>query len=91
MDLGQITIGATVYLPVRVDGALLHLGDVHAVQGDGELSGAAVEMPARTQLKIDVIRNKAIEWPRVEDDSTLMRSPQPRLGEVWRMPFAWRS
>src|SRR2546428_4745117 len=71
MDLGQITVGATVYLPVRVDGALLHIGDVHAVQGDGELSGAAVEMPARTRLKIDVIRTKAIEWPRLEDDSTL--------------------
>ena len=91
MDLGQITIGATVYLPVRVDGALLHLGDVHAVQGDGELSGAAVEMPARTQLKIDVIRNKAIEWPRLEDDSTLYAVAATQAGrsleDAMRMAF----
>jgi amidase len=82
MDLGQITVGTTVYLPVRVEGALLHLGDVHAVQGDGELSGAAVEMPARTRLKIDVIRNKAIEWPRLEDDSTLYAVAATQAGRT---------
>jgi acetamidase/formamidase len=71
MDLPQMSVGATVYLPVRIDGALLHIGDIHAVQGDGELSGAAVEMPARTRLKIDLLRNKPIEWPRLEDDSAL--------------------
>ncbi len=91
MDLGQITVGATVYLPVRVDGALLHLGDVHAVQGDGELSGAAVEMPARTRLKIDVIRNRAIEWPRLEDDSTLYAVAATQAGrsleDAMRMAF----
>lgn len=71
MDLPQITAGATVYLPVRVDGALLHIGDAHAVQGDGELSGAAVEMPARTTLKVDLLKDMPIEWPRLEDDSAL--------------------
>ena len=71
MDLTQVTTGATVYLPIRTEGALLHIGDAHAVQGEGELSGAAVEMPARIKLKIDLLKNKSIEWPRIEDDSAV--------------------
>ena len=71
MDIAQVTTGATLYLPVRVEGALLHLGDVHAVQGEGELSGAAVEMPAKTRLKIDLFKGREISWPRLEDASSL--------------------
>jgi amidase len=72
MDIPEIGIGATVYLPVRVEGALLHIGDAHAVQGEGELSGAAVEMPALTTLNVDLVKkddnNKAhlLNWPRLE-------------------------
>jgi amidase len=71
MDLSQITVGATLYLPVRVDGALLHMGDVHAVQGEGELSGAAVEMPAKTTIEIGLVKDRPISWPRLEDASTI--------------------
>lgn len=71
MDIIQITTGATLYLPVRVDGALLHVGDVHAVMGEGELSGAAVEMPAKTTMKVDLVRGEPIGWPRLEDDSCI--------------------
>ena len=46
MDIKEVTEGNTVYLPVYVEGALLHLGDAHAAQGDGELCGTALEMPA---------------------------------------------
>ena len=46
MDLPDITIGSQVFLPVFHERGLLYLGDVHAVQGDGEISGTAVEMPA---------------------------------------------
>ena len=67
MDIPDIGIGATVYLPVRVEGALLHIGDAHAAQGEGELSGAAVEMPSLTTLTVDLIKNRPpINWPRIE-------------------------
>jgi len=66
MDIKQVTTGSTLFLPVSVDGALLHLGDAHATQGEGELSGAAVEMPSKTTLKIDLIKGRSIQWPRIE-------------------------
>lgn len=71
MDIAQITSGATIYLPVKVDGALLHLGDAHAIQGEGELSGAAVEMPARITLHVDLLRGEAINWPRLSNKDML--------------------
>jgi amidase len=43
MDFNEIREGSTVFLPVRQPGALLYLGDAHAVQGDGELNGNALE------------------------------------------------
>lgn len=71
MDLREITIGATIHLPVRVERALLHVGDVHAVQGDGELSGSAVEMPSLTTLRVDLIKGRSINWPRLENNEAL--------------------
>ena len=50
VDLPDLTAGATVVLPVHVDGALLALGDAHAAQGDGEITGAAVEIEAEAEL-----------------------------------------
>ena len=45
MDIRQITAGSTVYLPVWVEGALLSVGDAHAVQGDGEVCVTGLEAP----------------------------------------------
>jgi acetamidase/formamidase len=72
MDLPCITSGSKLYLPVKVKGALLHLGDVHAIQGEGEISGIAAEMPAKVTVKIDLIKGKEIEWPRLENDDYIM-------------------
>jgi len=72
MDLTDLTIGNSLYLPVFVKGALLHVGDVHAVQGDGELCGTAVEMPAEVTLTVGLIKNKTIGWPRIESPSHIM-------------------
>ena len=47
MDLPDVAPGAVIYLPVNTKGALLYLGDCHAVQGDGELCGVALEHPDR--------------------------------------------
>ncbi len=45
LDCRELTSGATLYLPVAVDGGLFSCGDGHAAQGDGEVSGTAIECP----------------------------------------------
>ena len=50
MDYRGFAAGVTVYLPVFVPGALLHLGDGHAVQGDGEIAGTGIEVRALLQV-----------------------------------------
>ncbi len=50
VDLAQVRAGATLVLPVNVPGALLLVGDAHAAQGDGEITGAAVEIEAEAEL-----------------------------------------
>jgi amidase len=72
MDFNEITEGATVYLPVRVPGALLYVGDGHALQGDGELNGNALETSMDVEITVDVIPEKRIQGPRVESATHLM-------------------
>ena len=72
MDLPDVGIGSTVYLPIKVEGALLFLGDGHAAQGDGEVCGSAVEVPMRGTLSVDVIKGKAINTPRLESEGFIM-------------------
>jgi len=72
VDLPDVCVGNRLYLPVRVEGALLHLGDVHAVQGDAEICGTAIEMPAENTLTIDLIKDKNINWPRIESPDQIM-------------------
>ncbi|MFQ6095115.1 MAG: acetamidase/formamidase family protein [Candidatus Bathyarchaeia archaeon] len=72
MDLPDIGPGSTVFLPVFHKGALLYVGDAHAVQGDGEISGTAVEMPAEVKIKMDLLEGEPINWPRIETGSEVM-------------------
>jgi len=72
MDFNEIREGSTVFLPVRQPGALLYLGDAHAVQGDGELNGNALETSMDIEFSVDVQRGKNIASPRVEDSEYLM-------------------
>jgi len=65
MDQPVVGVGATVHLPVLVDDALLYVGDVHAAQGDGELSGVALEIGATVTLRVDLLPGAAVEWPWV--------------------------
>ncbi len=55
LDCRELVAGSTLYLPIPVDGALLSVGDAHAAQGDGEVSGTAIECGAeRADLTLDV-------------------------------------
>lgn len=71
MDCPDIRPGNTLYLPVSQKGALFGLGDVHAVQGDGEICGTAVEIEAIVKLKFQVLK-QSIAWPRVESEDMIM-------------------
>jgi acetamidase/formamidase len=72
MDFNEITEGATVYLPVSNPGALLYLGDGHALQGDGELNGNALETSMDVEFTVDVLPGKGIPGPRVENAKSIM-------------------
>ena len=66
MDNARITIGTRVFLPVQVPGALLFLGDVHGMMGDGELNGTALEMPAEVRIQVGLIKGQRISLPYLE-------------------------
>jgi acetamidase/formamidase len=72
LDYNEIREGATVYLPVFQHGALLFVGDGHAAQGDGELSGDALETSLEVEFSVEVLQGKSISSPRVENAEYLM-------------------
>jgi acetamidase/formamidase len=72
MDVADVCAGNTLYLPVGVDGALFAAGDVHAVQGDGEICGTAVEIAASLSFNFELLKHKTIEWPRIESNEEIM-------------------
>jgi acetamidase/formamidase len=72
MDTSDTREGATVYLPIFHDGAYFYFGDVHALQGDGEITGSGIETSADVTLQIDLIKGKTIAWPRIENDEYIM-------------------
>lgn len=62
VDLPQLTTGATLMLAVNVPGALLSLGDAHAAQGDGEITGAAIEIEAEAEISCQVLGPNDAGW-----------------------------
>jgi acetamidase/formamidase len=72
MDFNEIGEGATVYLPVFVPGALLYVGDGHALQGDGEINGNALETSLDVEVRVDLIPGRNIPEPRVETETHVM-------------------
>lgn len=72
MDTTDVRKGATLYFPVREDGAMLALGDCHAIMADGELCISGLEVQADVDLKVSVIKDKTINWPILENDKSVM-------------------
>jgi len=72
MDFNEIVEGTTVYLPVMQPGALLYLGDGHALQGDGELNGNALETSMEVEFTVGVVQGKTLMTPRVESPTHIM-------------------
>jgi acetamidase/formamidase len=74
MDYNQLREGVTVYLPVNVPGALLFVGDGHALQGAGELTGDALETSMNIEFTVEVQPDAAPPGPRFENAEYLMAS-----------------
>jgi acetamidase/formamidase len=72
MDYNHIREGTTVYFPVNARGALLFVGDGHAAQGDGELTGDALETSIDVEFTVGLITGEHTGNPRAENDEYLM-------------------
>jgi acetamidase/formamidase len=79
LDVRDFAPGNRIHLPVYHPGALLYLGDVHASQGDTEFTGTAAETRATVRLKLELVKQKAIPWVRVEkaDAVVAVRADRP--------------
>lgn len=69
MDYKRFNQGVTVYFPVFVEGALFHIGDGHAVQGDGEIVGTGIEISFDVTFTTRLLKGKTIAWPRGENNT----------------------
>ena len=88
MDVPDICPGNTVYFPVQAEGALLHIGDAHAAQGDGEVCGAGIEIPTRGEFTAELIKTKALANLRVESQDFLMAIGNARpMEDAARLAF----
>jgi len=68
MDYNGFVEGVTVYFPVAAAGALFHIGDGHATQGDGEIVGTGIEISFDVQFTVDLLKGQRIGWPRGENE-----------------------
>jgi len=66
MDLTDCRPGSVVYLPVMVEGALLSIGDIHAIMAEGESSFVAIEAEGVAVVSVDLVRGMPLRAPRVE-------------------------
>ena len=72
MDAADVCPGNKIFLPVNVPGAMFHIGDGHAAQGDGEVCGVATEIPTQGTFTFDLIKANPIGTPRIESNEFLM-------------------
>ncbi len=72
MDVKDLKAGTTLYLPVFHPGALFYTGDPHSAQGDGEVSGTAIEQSLAGVFRFIVHKDVDISWPRAETDTHYM-------------------
>ncbi len=83
MDIQEVTTGASVYLPVFVPGALLHIGDMHAIQGDGEICGiGGIEAGGRVKVWCELVNQPPhMTWPRIINETHIITTAQGKPAE----------
>lgn len=96
MDCSRVREGSIVIAPVKVKGGGVYLGDVHAMQGDGEIGGHTTDVAAVTTLKVKVLKGLNLDGPIVlplEEDLPHLAKPftdlemrkAERLSKSWGM------
>lgn len=94
MDINKVREGAILICPVKVDGGGVYVGDVHAMQGNGEIAGHTCDVSAVVTLKVKVIKDMNIDGPillPIEEDLPYLAKPITEkefekgkaLGEKW--------
>lgn len=87
MDCTQIRKGVTLYLPVFTGGALLSLGDFHAIMGDGEVEDCGLEIEGKAVLRVDVVKNRnCVPYPMIETSEKLIT-----IASAEDVEAAWRT
>jgi acetamidase/formamidase len=88
MDCPEVRAGNTVYLGVRMTGALLSFGDGRYAMGDGEIMGTAIEGAMNVELTVDLIKRRETPWPRIENAEWMMSLGAARpLEDAARIAF----
>lgn len=86
LDNKELVAGSTLYLPVHVPGALVSMGDGHALQGDGEVSLTALETSLRGTVQLTVRKGRRLRWPRAETPTHFITMGlHPDLDEAARL------
>ncbi len=86
LDINELGVGATLYLPVSVRGALFAIGDVHAHMGDGELTGGGIDIPADVTVTFRLIKAVALPRPLIETTEAWSACANaPTLSEAVRL------
>jgi acetamidase/formamidase len=82
LDIRDLAAGTVLYLPVEVEGGLFSMGDTHAVQGDGEVCGTAIESPMNAVITLDVEKGANLKTPRFTTPGPVTRHLDSKGYEV---------
>ncbi len=94
MDIDAVRAGAILVVPVKVPGAGIYMGDMHAAQGDGEIAGHTMDVAGSVTLQVEVLKDYPIDgpvlFPLLEDLPPLARpfseaekAKARRLADQW--------
>ncbi len=72
LDTPEICAGSVLYLPIYHDGALLALGDCHALQSDGEIGSVEMRSVITLRCEVSDTRSPAMNWPRIETPDAIV-------------------
>jgi formamidase len=94
MDVDAVRPGAILLTPVKVPGAGIYFGDMHALQGDGEIAGHTMDVSGTVTLEVELLRGRPLEgpvlFPLVEDLPPLARPfDQPEKERAQRLAKKW--
>lgn len=94
MDINRVRQGAVVIAPVKIEGGGIYMGDVHAMQGNGEIAGHTTDVSSMVVLKVKVLKGLQLDGPiilPVEEDLPHLAKPftEEELRKAERLAKEW--